>query len=92
LDDKANQIFCLRESILLAVFNEGGVVFDLESRVCHEINHSGAQVLTLLDGRKNINDIADAVAESSQESTDMIRGDVAKFLEDLTERGWVYVS
>jgi hypothetical protein len=92
LDYKANQIFCLRESILLAVFKEGGVVFDLESRVCHAINHSGAQILNLLDGRKNMSDITGALAESVQESIDVIQADVAKFLEDLIKRGWVYVS
>ncbi len=85
-----NQVFCLKDSVLLAVFADGGVVFELESRVCHEINRSGAQVLNLLDGSRNIDDVVEILAGMLSESEEMLRKDVDLFLDNIIKRGWVY--
>jgi hypothetical protein len=91
-DFSKNQIFCLKNSILSAVFDEGGVVFDLDSRACHELNQTGAQILSLLDGRRRIDDVVSVLAEMLSESKETIREDTEVFLKDLIGRGWVYVS
>jgi len=91
-DFSQNQLFCLRDSILSAVFEEGGVVFDLDSRACHELNQTGAQILSLLDGRRRIDDVVSILAEMLSESKETIKEDTEVFLKDLIGRGWVYVS
>ncbi len=91
-DFSQNQIFCLKDSILSAVFEEGGVVFDLDSRACHELNQTGAQILSLLDGRRPIDDVVSLLAEMLNASKETIREDTEVFLKDLIGRGWVYVS
>ena len=91
-DFSENQIFCLKDSILSAVFEEGGVVFDLDSRACHELNQTGAQILSLLDGSRRIDDIVLLLSEMLSESKETIRKDTEVFLKDVIGRGWVYVS
>jgi len=91
-DFRENQIFCLKDSILSAVFEEGGVVFDLNSRACHELNQTAAQILRLLDGKRRIDDIVSLLAETLSESKKTIRKDTEVFLKDVIGRGWVYVS
>jgi hypothetical protein len=92
LEKIENRVFCLKDTVLLAVFDDGGVIFELESRVCHEINRSGAQILQLLDGRKNIDDVVEILARTVSVSKERLRKDVAVFLNDLIKRGWVYGS
>jgi hypothetical protein len=92
LEKIENRVFCLKDSVLLAVFEDGGVLFELESRVCHEINRSGAQILHLLDGRRNIDAVVEILVGMLSESKEMLRKDVAVFLNDLIKRGWVYVG
>ncbi|UCH23588.1 MAG: PqqD family protein [Deltaproteobacteria bacterium] len=90
LEKMENRAFCLKDSVLLAVFEDGGVIFELKSRFCHEINRSGAQILHLLDGRKNIDEDVEILAGMLSESKEILRKDVAVFLNDLIRRGWVY--
>ena len=67
-------------------------MFDLDSRACHELNQTGAQILSLLDGRRGINDVVSLLAEMLNASKETIREDTEVFLKDLIGRGWVYVS
>jgi hypothetical protein len=92
VEEIENRVFYLRDTVLLAVFEDGGVIFELESRVCHEINRSGAQILRLLDGRRNINEVVEILVGILSESEEMLRKDMALFLNDLIKRGWVYVG
>lgn len=39
--DIENRVLCLRENIVFASFEEGGVIFNLEDRVSHFVNRSG---------------------------------------------------
>ena len=90
LEKIGNRVFGLKGSVLLAVFEDGGVIFELESRVCHEINRSGAQILHLLDGKRNIDEVIEILAGILSESKAVLRKDVTVFLNDLVKRGWVY--
>lgn len=67
-------------------------MFDLDSRACHELNQTGAQILSLLDGRRRIDDVVSLLAEMLNASKETIREDTEVFLKDLIGRGWVYVS
>ena len=92
LKNTDNRVFCLKDTVLLAVFEDGGVVFELDSRACHEINRSGSQVLKLLDGSRNIDDVVEILAGMLSESDEMLRKDLDLFLNDLIKRGWVYAG
>jgi len=84
-------ICSLKEHIIYASFDEGGVLFNLEDRVTHELNLTGAGVLDLLDGRRDLQDLVRAYSLKCGQSEDVIKNDIIDFLQDLMERGWVYV-
>ena len=84
-------IFRLKDDILYAVFEEGGVVFLLEDRVSHEINRTGASILTFLDGERNVGSLIQMIAREYGRDEEVVREDVMDFLKNLMKRGWVYV-
>jgi len=84
-------ICSLKEHIIYASFDEGGVVFNLEDRVTHELNRTGALVLDLLDGKRDLRDLVRAFSLKCGQSEDVIKNDIIDFLQNLMERGWVYV-
>jgi len=86
-----HHVYYFNDAVLLAVFEDGGVVFDSRSRRCHEINESGAQILSLLDGRRNIKDVIHEVSARFEEPEDRVRKDLDLFLEELIRKGWLDV-
>lgn len=89
--NRDHHVYYFNDAVLLAVFEEGGVVFDSQSRRCHEINESGAQILNLLDGRRNIKDVVHEVSARFGEPEDRVRKDLDLFLEELIRKGWLDV-
>jgi hypothetical protein len=87
--NRAHHIYYFKDAILLALFEDGGVVFDSRSRRCHEINESGAQILKLLDGRRNIQEVVHEVSANFGEPEDRVRKDLDLFLEELIRKGWL---
>lgn len=85
-----NQIFCLNEHIVFAVFEEGGVALNLEDRVSHVLNRTGAGVLELLDGKRNLEEVIEAFTGMYEQPEEAVKKDIADFLTDLEERGWIY--
>lgn len=86
------QVLCLKDSILLAVFEEGGVVFDLTTRRSHVVNRTGAGILELLDGKRSLKEVIQAFVEICGRPEKVVSEDAAMFLKDLLERGWLYVQ
>jgi len=86
-----HRVYSLNDTVLLAVFEEGGVLFDSKSRRCLEINSSGAHMLNFLDGRMNIEDVVHAVSARFREPEDRVRKDLDLFLKELIGKGWVNV-
>ena len=84
-------IFCLRDDILYAFFEEGGVIFHLEDRASHVINKTGASILELLDGERDVEGLIHMIAREYGRQEEAVREDVTGFLKDLMKRGWVYV-
>jgi hypothetical protein len=89
--NRDHQVYYFSDAILLAVFEDGGVVFDSRSRRCHEINDSGAQILNLLDGRRNIKEVAQEVSVIFGEPEDRVRKDLDIYLDELIRKGWLDV-
>jgi hypothetical protein len=89
--NRDHQVYYFKDAILLAVFEEGGVVFDSRSRRCHEVNDSGAQILNLLDGRRNIREVVHEVSARFGEPEDRVRKDLDIYLDELIRKGWLDV-
>ena len=85
-----DHIFRLRDDILCAFFEEGGVIFHLEDRVSHVINRTGASIVVLLDGEKNVGSLIRMIAREYGQQEKAVQEDVTDFLKNLMERGWVY--
>ncbi|MBN1832497.1 MAG: PqqD family protein [Deltaproteobacteria bacterium] len=86
------QIICLKDDILCTFFEEGGVVFYLKDRVSHEINRTGARIIALLDGERDVAGLIQTIAREYGQEEKTIREDVTNFLKNLIKRGWVYVK
>jgi hypothetical protein len=84
-------IFRLRDDILCAFFEEGGVIFHLEDRASHEINRTGASIVALLDGKRGVGSLIQMIAQEYGQQEEAVRKDVTDFLKNLMKRGWVYV-
>jgi hypothetical protein len=84
-------IFRLRDDILCAFFEEGGVIFHLEDRLSHVINRTGASIVALLDGERDVGGLIQMIAREYGRQEEAIREDVTDFLKNLLKRGWVYV-
>lgn len=84
-------IFRLRDDTLCAFFEEGGVIFHLEDRVSHEINQTGASILELLDGERDVGGLIHMIAREYGRQEEAVREDVMDFVQNLMKRGWVYV-
>lgn len=89
--DLDSRVYNFNAAVLLAVFEDGGVVFDSRSRRCHEINETGAQILKLLDGRRNIKEVVQEVSARFGEPEERVRKDFDLFLGELIEKGWIDV-
>jgi len=84
-------VFCLKDDIRYALFEEGGVIFQLKDRVAHEINRTGASILVLLDGERDVGSLIRMIAREYGREEKAIREDVMDFLSNLMKRGWAYV-
>lgn len=84
-------IFRLRDGILCAFFEEGGVIFHLKDRVSHEINRTGASIVALLDGERDVGGLIQMIAREYGRQEEAVGKDVTDFLKNLMKRGWVYV-
>ena len=87
-----NSVFCLNDHILLAIFEDGGVVFNIKDRTSYLINHTGAGIIRLLDGKKNIREVMLNFAQSYEKQEKFVKDDTMNFFKSLLERGWVHVK
>ena len=66
-----------------------GTVILLQSGMMHQLNLIGGMIWEQCDGQKTLADIAGELAkEFSVEQTE-VESDVAEFVADLAERGWL---
>ena len=68
---------------------DSGTVILLQSGMMHQLNLIGGMIWEQCDGQKTLADIAGELAkEFSVEQTE-VESDVAEFVADLAERGWL---
>ena len=87
-----DRVYRLNDSLRFCVFEDGGVLFDLESRACHEINSSAAQIIERLKKGSALAELIEAVNSQFDSPPAAVEKDVVDFVEDLVRRGWLYVQ
>jgi hypothetical protein len=66
---------------------EGGLLLHLESGQYHGVNATGFAIWELIDGRRTISDISDALSEQGE--TGNLIAEVSRFIEELRHRDLV---
>lgn len=92
VNNRDMHIYALKDDILVAEFEDGGVAFDTNSRRCLELNTTGVFILGHLDGIKTVKMVIGKMAEQFEQPNEKIRQDLEIFLDDLHERGWIHVT
>lgn len=87
-----DHVFCVKDHILIAGFDEGGMVFNLENRATHVVNETALEILRLLDGETSVKDIIHAIAQLFGQGERVVKLDAVIFLKNLVEKDWVYVK
>ncbi|MBN1848236.1 MAG: PqqD family protein [Deltaproteobacteria bacterium] len=82
----------MKDHILFTGFEDGGVIFDLDTRVSCEINSTGVELLRLMDGQRELGEIIRMTAQIFEQPEERIEKDITRFLANLLERGWIYVQ
>ncbi|MCX6690481.1 MAG: PqqD family protein [Methanoregula sp.] len=69
--------------------DEGKVMVNCDTGATIALNKTGALVWTLIDGRRNPEEIAEAVSRNFSDAPDTVKNDVAAFLVTLSEEGFL---
>ena len=83
------QIYSLKEEVLIADFGESGVLFDLDSRRCVELNRTGIEIIGYLNGHDPLSRVKDRLAVDYDQPEDRMERDLAQFIESLLERNLI---
>ncbi len=87
-----DSVFCLRDHVLFAKFEEGGVIFNVKDRMSYLLNQTAAGIINLLDGKKSIKEVINKFAQLYEKQEEFVREDAENFLKNLIERDWVHVK
>lgn len=85
----SSPVFRLREGIQVEYFDDGALICDLKDRHFHEVNCTARDILRLMDGRRNIEQIAQLIADKYEMPYAEVRLDVMEFFEQFAEQGIV---
>lgn len=91
MDHHQKHTYHLKDHILFTGFDDGGVVFDLDTRVSYEINRAGVEILELMNGQRELGEIIKTAAQIFDQPEDQMAVDITHFVSNLLERGWAYV-
>jgi len=69
--------------------SDRGTVILMISGMMHQLNLVGGEIWTLCDGSRTADELVDVLAGEYQVAREELSGDVAEFIDDLLERGWL---
>ncbi|MGA2934440.1 MAG: PqqD family protein [Methanomicrobiales archaeon] len=69
--------------------DEGKVIVNCDTGAAIAVNRTGALIWALIDGRRNAEEIAEAVRRSFSNAPDTVKDDVAALLITLSEDGFI---
>jgi hypothetical protein len=76
----------LKKHVLLAEFEAAGILFDLRSRCCLELNRTAVEVVGRLDGHTTLGQIISRLAGVYELSAEHLQKDLEAFIAMLHER------
>jgi hypothetical protein len=82
-------IYRLKKDVLLASFDGRGVLFDLKTRRCIEINQTGMDVIANLNGRNPLSRIIARLADDYDQPHECLQKDLQHFVGLLLERNMI---
>lgn len=83
----SNSIPAHSPNLIWRVMNDGAVLVSPEIGKVRVLNEIGATIWQLIDGKKNVEGIAELLANEYEVSLEQVRSDLTTFISDLTERG-----
>ena len=75
--------------IRYASFGQGAVVFELDTRQSHSLNHTAAIVIDLALRGHTVDSIVGRLALENPAGAEQTGTDVNRFLGDMINRGWI---
>lgn len=87
---EGRRVYALAGHMLFAAFDSGGVLFNLENRESHRLNPTGASVVGLLDGRRNVSTVTAVLSRENGLEACAAKADIERFLTDMLNRGWIH--
>jgi hypothetical protein len=79
-------IYTLKENVLRATFDTAGILFDLRSRRCLELNRTGIEIVDHLNGREPLGLIIARMATVYGHPRALVQKDLESFIAILQER------
>jgi hypothetical protein len=79
-------IYSLKENVLRATFDTAGILFDLRSRCCLELNRTGIEIVDHLNGREPLALIIARLADVYGHPRALVQKDLESFIAILQER------
>jgi hypothetical protein len=77
----------LTPGLRVSVHAEGAVILDIDGGQLYSTNRIGARILSLLEEKTNLSDIADRIKAEFDAPTERVRADLDRFVESLKARG-----
>lgn len=75
--------------VLYASFGQGAVVFELDTRQSHRLNHTAANVMDLVLHGQTVDTIVEHLAVENPAGAKQTGTDVKRFIVDIIKRGWI---
>lgn len=78
-----------RDTVLREEFDDWAILFNPDTAAAVGVNPVGVVTWKLIDGERSLADIAEALRERFDMVPDMVTDDIAGFVAELTEYGFV---
>jgi hypothetical protein len=86
---REDAVFRPRRDVRFRVVGDEAVIVRQEDAEVIALNEVGASVLALLDSRRSVRDVLDALLEQYDVERESLAGDLARFLSELRDAGVV---
>jgi hypothetical protein len=89
LEIDLDAVYTLNENVLMAEFDTAGILFDLRTRRCLEINQMALEVIGCLSGRDALGQIIARLAAEYRQPEANLQHDLTNFMARLLERNLI---
>jgi hypothetical protein len=80
----------LAPGLRVSVHLEGAVILDIDGGQLYSTNKVGARILSLLEAKTNLTDIAERIKTEFEAPIEQVSADLDRFVESLRGRGLLH--